>query len=291
MPAAELLHDERIDELPHECDQHDLARATSALYVVDVQLRYEYAQPVHALRQRLVVLPRARHGDQRRVARRVIATGGEGVKVRQGTDGLGNVVVEVDASRVERSILFRSQAVVARSRRFGSGVVHPWVTETTPLTEPDAALHDVAASVGGTDVVDVAERLAGVVRSGFHYRFDVTDVSTSAADAWALGAGLCQDMAHVMIAMCHSRGIPARYVSGHMVGEGGSHAWVEVLDTRRSAVVAIDPTHERFTDLRYITTAVGRDYCDVAPTSGTYDAPVECGRLHATKRLRLVSSR
>ena len=62
--------------------------------------------------------------------------------------------------------------------------------------------------------------------------------------------------------------LPARYVSGHLLGEGASHAWVEVRADGRT--VAYDPTHARETDLRYVTVAVGRDYRDVAPTAGTY---------------------
>ncbi len=62
------------------------------------------------------------------------------------------------------------------------------------------------------------------------YEFGPTSVRTTAAEAWSLGRGVCQDMAHVMIAMCRTQGIPARYVSGHLLGEGASHAWVEARD-------------------------------------------------------------
>jgi transglutaminase-like putative cysteine protease len=87
---------------------------------------------------------------------------------------------------------------------------------------------------------------------------------------------VCQDYAHLMLALCRLLGIHARYVSGHLVGEGGTHAWVEVLQpvSRHTVeILAWDPTHDRPTDLRYLTVAVGRDYRDVAPVSGTY-----CGR-------------
>ena len=90
--------------------------------------------------------------------------------------------------------------------------------------------------------------------------------------------GVCQDYAHVMLALCRLRGLPARYVSGHLLGEGGTHAWVEVLlpdpDRLRAASwrSPFDPTHGRGAGLNYVTVAVGRDYGDVAPTSGTYRA-------------------
>ena len=102
------------------------------------------------------------------------------------------------------------------------------------------------------------------------YRFDATTVRTTAGQAWQGRHGVCQDMAHVMIAMCRARGLAARYVSGHLVGEGASHAWVEVHDEATGRPLAYDPTHGRRTDLRYVTVAVGRDYRDVAPTAGHY---------------------
>jgi transglutaminase-like putative cysteine protease len=79
-----------------------------------------------------------------------------------------------------------------------------------------------------------------------------------------------------MLALCRLLGIPARYVSGHLAGEGGTHAWVEVLVPGRDQSVEVlswDPTHDRRTDLNYLTVAVGRDYRDVAPVSGTYCLP------------------
>ena len=91
-----------------------------------------------------------------------------------------------------------------------------------------------------------------------------------------------------MLALCRLCGLPARYVSGHVLGEGGTHAWVEVLvphpqDTAALCAVAIDPTHDRRAGLRYLTVAVGRDYGDVPPTSGTFDAPYP-GTLTTHKR-------
>ena len=65
-----------------------------------------------------------------------------------------------------------------------------------------------------------------------------------------------------MLALCRLCGLPARYVSGHVLGEGGTHAWVEVLvqhpqDEDALRAVPIDPTHDRRAGLRYLTVAVG----------------------------------
>jgi transglutaminase-like putative cysteine protease len=117
-------------------------------------------------------------------------------------------------------------------------------------------------------------------------------VRTTAAEALSIGRGVCQDYAHLMLAVCRACQLPARYVSGHMVGQGGSHAWVEVVlptqDGTGDAIAwAFDPTHASRGGLNYVTIAVGGDYHDVAPTSGTYEAPVR-GSLQTHKRVTLT---
>jgi transglutaminase-like putative cysteine protease len=125
------------------------------------------------------------------------------------------------------------------------------------------------------------------------YTPGVTCVHTTAAEAVAGRAGVCQDYAHVMLAVCRAAGVPARYVSGHLVGEGGSHAWVEVVvppsaGETRARAFAFDPTHDRHAGHDYITVAVGRDYTDVAPTSGTFVGAC-AGVLAAHKQLRIAA--
>jgi transglutaminase-like putative cysteine protease len=89
-----------------------------------------------------------------------------------------------------------------------------------------------------------------------------------------------------MLALCRAAQLPARYVSGHLLGKGGSHAWVEVFLMMEQGLelVAFDPTNNRRPHLGYITIAVGRDYRDVAPTSGSFLAPYR-GRLTSNKRV------
>jgi transglutaminase-like putative cysteine protease len=191
---------------------------------------------------------------------------------------------------VEEAIEFHTRAVLVRNRTSVNPPHWSRVTPTaTPLTEPDAEIREAAHSLGPVrDVVDTADAIADLVNSSFEYAQGATSVRTTATDAWKLRRGVCQDMAHVMIAMCSSLGISSRYVSGHLVGDGASHAWTEVFDPTRDVTVAIDPTHRRRTDLRYITTATGRDYRDVAPTSGTYSGSGGQGRLRVRKVVRLV---
>jgi transglutaminase-like putative cysteine protease len=284
------LHDEELESLASDYDRTALAQATSATYVVHQDVAYCYERPVSRLRQRLVVVPRARHGDQRRIAHRFEVCSDDAAVTRTRTDRYGNTVLHVDAPAVHNSIEFRARAVITRTRR-PSG--RPAWTSAGPtatfLTTPDRAIDQTAAALrDAAGAVETAEQICEFVHRSFQYRHDVTSVRTTASEAWQLRQGVCQDMAHVMIAMCTSLGVPARYVSGHLVGDGASHAWVEVYDAARHCVSAFDPTHDRRTDLRYVTTATGRDYRDVAPTSGTFSCDGGYGHLTVRKKIRLA---
>ncbi len=271
-------------------DRDALIGADRATYVLHQTIAYEYAQPVRDLRQRLMVIPRERHGDQQRVIQRFDVRAHGNQRVRRRADRFGNAVVHVRVPAVDQTIEFHTRAILVRDR--ASTHPSPWtaaIPTRTPLTSPDAEIRDAAQSLGPVrDVLDTADAIADLVNSSIEYAHGATSVRTTAAEAWQLRRGVCQDMAHVMIAMCSSLGICSRYVSGHLVGDGASHAWVEVFDPARRVVVAIDPTHRRRTDLRYITTATGRDYHDVAPTSGTYTGPRSQGTLRVKKFVRLV---
>jgi transglutaminase-like putative cysteine protease len=122
------------------------------------------------------------------------------------------------------------------------------------------------------------------------YTKGVTDVFTTAAVAFSMRRGVCQDYAHIAIALSRACGLSARYVSGHLLGEGATHAWVEFLvpaGRKHARVVSLDPTNGCATNLRYIVIAVGRDYDDVAPTSGVFigNAP---GAVDSRQSVRLT---
>ena len=87
----------------------------------------------------------------------------------------------------------------------------------------------------------------------------------------------------------HLLAIPARYVSGHLLGQGGTHAWVEVITAHAEHAVAtaFDPCNGRAATARYLTVATGRDYSDIAPTSGTYHGPPGA-RLTTSRRLAVL---
>jgi transglutaminase-like putative cysteine protease len=121
-----------------------------------------------------------------------------------------------------------------------------------------------------------AIRIGRHVYQTFTYKPNSTGVNTRAVEALKQRTGVCQDFAHVMLGMCRSLGIPARYVSGYFFNRNrrpdeveASHAWVEVM-IPNYGWAAFDPTHDRAADERYVKVATGRDYADIRPVSGTY---------------------
>jgi transglutaminase-like putative cysteine protease len=259
------------------------------------RFQYQYPGSIRELRQRLVVIPTDRYGDQRLCGYDLDVSVPDAT-VSTAHDSFGNRVFHVYAPRVESELVFEMRFVVERdldetqAPRMAAEEVALY-REATPLTAPDAAL--TAAARRLAEEHPEGEPLAAAINSwvygAMRYRAGVTHVGTTAAEALAGGEGLCQDYAHIMLAICRAAGLPARYISGHMLGEGGSHAWVETLLPHEDGyrAVAFDPTNHRRITPAYITVAIGRDYGDVSPTSGSYIAPYT-GRLLTSKRAGLT---
>ena len=113
-----------------------------------------------------------------------------------------------------------------------------------------------------------AEYVMHSLHNRLSYRKYTTDVNTTAEEAFVGGGGVCQDYAHIMIALLRVFGIPSRYVVGIMGGEGMSHAWVEVLEGEYW--YGYDPTNDcRVADC-YIKFSHGRDYNDCRINRGIF---------------------
>lgn len=277
----------------------DLDAAERVTYVLEQSFRYEYDQPVSALRHKLVVVPPARHGNQHLRAHRVEVDGAD-TRRRLRRDGRGNTVVQFRADRVEGgAVEFRVAALLQRVRDDGlptlpaAALRRRDLLAPTTLTRPDERLRDWAAelSVADDTPLERAERMSAAVHAEMTYEFGITSVGTPAAQALAGGRGVCQDYAHILLALCHASALPARYVSGHLLGQGGTHAWVEVVVPRadHAVAVALDPCNGRRAGSRYVTVATGRDYRDVAPTSGSY-VGTAVSRLTARRRVGVLEA-
>lgn len=149
----------------------------------------------------------------------------------------------------------------------------------TDLAAPHAVLADFgrrfispSVSTGRVDLNQLLALSQGIAWA-VGYRKDSTNVTTTALQAFEAGAGVCQDQAHVMIAVCRSLGIPARYVSGYFYAANepdlASHAWADVcLDVAARRWVSIDVTHACVIDQRHVRLAVGTDYNACPPIKG-----------------------
>lgn len=118
------------------------------------------------------------------------------------------------------------------------------------------------------DALALAEQLYHTLR----YTPGSTRVDTPAHQAFAQRQGVCQDYAHLLVALCRARGMAARYANGFMQGIGETHAWAEVLDDE-GYWRGIDPTHNQLIDYGYIKLSHGRD---------ALDCPVNRGVFHGT---------
>jgi transglutaminase-like putative cysteine protease len=141
------------------------------------------------------------------------------------------------------------------------------------LTRPDEALTALARSIDTGDALAACHRLTGLLYDTMAFDPDVTHAHSDAAHSFAIKAGVCQDFAHVFLSVARVIGIPARYVSGHLVRNDGlitqpaAHAWAEAL-VPDLGWVAFDPTNGMCATESYLRVAVGLDYRDSAPIRG-----------------------
>jgi transglutaminase-like putative cysteine protease len=147
-------------------------------------------------------------------------------------------------------------------------------------TDLTAASPDMAKFVGAlwgeSDNDQLGFLHAMLVQLNDHMTFDInpTHTGTSAAEAFALRRGVCQDYAHVFIACARSAGIPARFVSGHFLRDDGvqrqdaGHAWAEAF-VPKLGWVGFDPANGICTTDAHVRVAIGLDYLGAAPVRGT----------------------
>jgi transglutaminase-like putative cysteine protease len=176
----------------------DLDAARRVTYVIEQSFRYEYEAPVRSLRQRLVIVPPARHGGQHRRAHQLEVTGAQARRqLRQ--DRHGNMVTWLRAEHVAQAVEFRLTAVVERIRRDGHAVLplqalrSAALLSPTRLTAADDRLRDLAGRLpsAAVDPLDQAEWVCELVHGSLEYADGVTSVRTTAAEALADGRGVC----------------------------------------------------------------------------------------------------
>ena len=202
-------------------------------------------------------------------------------QLRRSRDGYGNVTHMLYIERPIDHLSVSVEGLVLTENKAGlvQGLSHdlpPQVfLRTTPLTRSGGAIESLAdftlASAGGT--LDRLHALAARLNGELRFDTEATQVDTSAEQAASAGHGVCQDFAHIFIAVARRIGIPARYVSGHLFRRDGQHvqeaghAWAEAC-IEDLGWTAFDPVNGICTDEAYIRVACGLDYQDAAPVAG-----------------------
>jgi transglutaminase-like putative cysteine protease len=233
--------------------------------------QYAYESPVRASTQYLRLTPR--DSARQSVVSWKIETPGTPTRT---TDGYGNVLHVLTLDKPVSAIRIRVSGTVETRVAYDEGAdpapLSPLVfTRPTALTRADSALAAFADRFrrGAGSPTGLGELAAAILKK-MPFTPGDTHAGNSAAEAFALSSGVCQDHTHVFIACCRHLGVPARYVSGYLYSEGAqvaSHAWAEAwtLDRWRS----FDIANSRSAGEDHIKLAIGADYLDACPIRGT----------------------
>jgi transglutaminase-like putative cysteine protease len=197
--------------------------------------------------------------------------------VLEDVDAYGNKyaygVIEAEHTEFQVEISGTAQVDSARSEKLsGEEQIYRYPSR---YTKPGNVITDYYRTHKKGDAEpdsDYAERLMHAVYRDMRYQKGVTGIETTAEQALCAGEGVCQDYAHIMIALLRKAGIPARYVVGMMKGEGFSHAWVEAAVA--GSWVGYDPTNDNLVDDTYIRISHGRDYQDCIVNRGFFSGCV-----------------
>jgi transglutaminase-like putative cysteine protease len=243
---------------------------------VDYSTTYDYSSMASDVVQLLHVEPGCHDGQH--VLNWRIDTDIDG-RIRRSHDAFGNVIHMFYADFALRRMTLHVSGEVDTSDVFGTvtGAAEPLppavFLRNTPLTRADDAIKVLAAACGSDDALATCHALKDGIHDTMAFDADVTHSHTDAVHAYKLRAGVCQDYSHIFLAAARHLGIPARYVSGHLLrGDGlvvqpAGHAWAEAW-LPPLGWVGFDPTNRASITDSYLRVAVGLDYLDAAPVRG-----------------------
>ena len=187
-----------------------------------------------------------------------------------------NTASRVPEGGTEAALLTLSD-LKALSGRYSEFLMPTKLTPRAPLGGPDwPTLLEYPAPKPDESVLYYLLEFNRYLFKFFSYTPGSTGVDTTALEAVAQRKGVCQDYTHTALAFLRSCGIPVRYVSGYLyvsrssslVGNAASHAWLEVF-LPYHGWLGLDPTNGVYVSETHICIAVGRDYSDIAPVTGT----------------------
>ena len=241
---------------------------------------YRYEQPATGVIQTLRLTPR-NHDGQYVVTWRIDVS--ENCQLTQHEDAFGNIthVFTADGPFAELRLTVEGEVETRDTGGVVSGAVERFppslYLRETPLTRIDPTIDNFAYAANQDAGGDVLKTMHGLVRrlhADLAFDTNPTGTTTTAAQAFALKRGVCQDFSHIFIAAARSLGVPARYIGGHfrrndgIVEQEAGHAWAEAF-IPDIGWVGFDPANGICPTDAHIRVAVGLDYLGAAPVRGT----------------------
>lgn len=278
---------------------------------IEHRIRFEYSDFVSESWMEFWIEPK---NTTQQTVRSFFLAVGPPTKVHTFTDWLGNTVHHFGIAKYHREIEVLARSVVetlpapmslhelpaGRIQGDALGRERDFLLFADPIAD-SPELREFAAQLQlkpDDPVGKVAIEIAQLIQDKIAYNPSVTQYNSTVADALSHRAGVCQDIAQIMIGLLRLKGVPARYVNGylHVIREGKdaseSHAWVEFL-TPNGLWMPYDPTNRCVPDERYVVVAVGRSYDEVPPNKGVYRGnakEVLTATVHTTETERMAVS-
>ncbi len=246
----------------------------------------DYAQPITESVMEVRARPRL---SEQQVLRQFDISIQPYAKASHHEDWLGNTVHQFSVLGAHRQVIIEAQAVVETwAPRIALAELRQPLRALTfdhrswdflqdhgPATD-DPSLPILASKLGldrSRTLGEAVELVLTRTQDVINYQRGVTDSNSTVRDVLRLGAGVCQDFAHLALSLLRRAGLPSRYVSGYLYKPGTpeleTHAWLEVFVPERGWL-GVDPTHAALVDDHYVVLAVGRSYADVPPNRGVY---------------------
>ena len=241
---------------------------------------YTYWPPATSVIQMLRLTPRNHDGQY--VARWRIDVSTD-CRLDQHEDAFGNLThaFSTEGPCSELAVMVEGEVETRDTQGIVRGTVERFppslYLRTTELTTPDAEIAAFAAAsrdAADGNVLNLLHHMLERLHDDMVYDTDPTQPGTTAAEAFALKRGVCQDLTHIFIAAARSLAIPARYISGYFRRDDGvheqqaGHAWAEAL-VPELGWVAFDPANGLCATDAHVRVAVGLDYLGAAPLRGT----------------------
>jgi transglutaminase-like putative cysteine protease len=241
---------------------------------------YQYEQPAAGLIQILRLTPR-NHDGQYVIDWRIEVS--EDCRLTEHEDAFGNIThtFTADGPVGELRVLVQGEVDTQDTNGLVRNAIERFPASLylreTSLTKADDAITAFAhekLSTAGPDELNLLHALLSSIKEEIIYDTDPTHATTTAAEAFALRRGVCQDLAHIFIAAARCLKIPARYIGGYfnrsdgVVNQEAGHAWAEAF-VQALGWVAFDPANGMCATDAHVRVAVGLDYLGAAPVRGT----------------------